>query len=108
MLLNAGFDRPTSLEDKSIRWGALIVIAIAAVICFIYGGSPTQLIFIANVLTGVSTPVAGFFICRMICRKDVNEGLKQPRLLQVCMIVCYVFCVILTVATLYNTISNFL
>lgn len=108
VLLNAGFHRPTSLEDKSIRFGALIVLAIAAVICFVYGGSPTQLIFIANVLTGISTPVAGFFICRMICRSDVNKGLKQPRLLQACMIICYVFCVILTVTSLYNTISKVL
>lgn len=108
VLLNAGFNRPTSLEDKSIRWGALIVIAIAAIICFLYGGSPTQLIFIANVMTGISTPVAGFFICRMICRKDVNKGLKQPRVLQVCMIICYVFCVILTAVSLYNTISSVL
>ncbi len=108
VLLNAGFNRPTSLEHRSIRWGAMIVILIAAPICFIYGGSPTQLIFIANVLTGVSTPIAGFFICRMICRKDVNKGLKQPRVLQVCMIICYVFCVILTAVSLYNTISKVL
>ena len=108
VLLNAGFNRPTSLEHKSIKWGAMIVILIAAPICFIYGGSPTQLIFIANILTGVSTPIAGFFICRMICRKDVNEGLKQPRVLQACMIVCYIFCVILTAVSLYNTISKVL
>lgn len=108
VLLNAGFNRPTSLEDKSIKWSAMIVIIIAAVICFFYGGSPTQLIFIANVLTGISTPIAGFFICRMIFRKDVNRGLKQPRILQACMVVCYVFCIILTVASLYNTISKVL
>lgn len=108
VLLNAGFNRPTSLEHKSIKWGAMIVILIAAPICFIYGGSPTQLIFIANVLTGVSTPIAGFFICRMICRKDVNQGLKQPRVLQACMIICYIFCVILTSVSLYNTISKVL
>lgn len=108
VLLNAGFNRPTSLEDKSIKWGAMIVIVIAAGICFIYGGSPTQLIFIANILTGISTPIAGFFICRMIFRKDVNEGLKQPRLLQACMVICYVFCVVLTAVSLYNTVSKVL
>ncbi len=108
VLLNAGFDNPTSLEHKSIRWGSMGVIAAAGIIAFLYDGSPTQLIYIANILTGVSTPVAGFFICCMICRKDVNEGMKAPRLLQACMIGSYIFVVFLTAISLYNTVPKFI
>lgn len=108
VLLNAGLDKPTSLEDKSIRWGSLGVILVAGIIAFLYNGSPIQLIYIANILTSISTPVAGFFICCMLCRKDVNAGLKQPRLLQACMIISYAFCVLLTGASLYNTVPKFL
>ncbi len=108
VLLNAGLNKPTALEDKSIRWGAMAVIVVAGIIAFLYNGSPTQLIYIANILTGVSTPVAGFFICCMICRKDVNQGLKPPRTLQICMIISYLFCVILTAASLYNTVPKFI
>lgn len=108
VLLNAGFDKPTALEDKSIRWGSMGVILVAGAITFLYNGSPTQLIYIANILTSISTPVAGFFICRMICRSDVNKGLKTPRLLQICMIVSYAFCVILTGVSLYNTVPKFI
>lgn len=107
VLLNAGLDQPTSLEHKSIRWGSLIVIVVTGMIVFLYNGSPTQLIYIANILTSVSTPVAGFFLCCMICRKDVNAGLKQPRVLQACMLVSYAFCVILTAASLYNVVPKF-
>ena len=44
VLLNAGFNKPTSLEDKSIRIGALIILAVSAAVCFMFGGSPVQLI----------------------------------------------------------------
>jgi len=106
VLLNAGFDKPTSLEYKGIRWGSTLVVVVAAVMAFLYNGSPVQLIYIANILTSISTPVAGFFICLMICRKDVNEGLKTPRILQTCMIISYIFCVVLTAASLYKTVPK--
>jgi len=105
VLLNAGFDKPTSLEDKSIRIGALLVLAVSAVICFVYGGSPTQLIFIANLATAISTPVAGFFIVLMIWRKDTTGGLKPPTALRVCMTLCYVVCLFLTFSSLKNLLG---
>ena len=63
VLLSAGFDKEVGLETKTIRLGCLICLAVACVICFIYGGSPTQLIFLANVATAIATPVAGLLSC---------------------------------------------
>lgn len=100
VLLNAGFNRPTSLEDKSIRIGALIVLAVSAVICFVYGGSPTELIFIANLATAIATPVSGAFIVLMLWRKDTTGGLKPPTALRICMTVCYIICLVLTFSSL--------
>jgi len=57
--LSAGFDKDVALESKIIRWGCVASLAFACVICFIYDGSPTQLIFIANIATSIATPVAG-------------------------------------------------
>ncbi|WP_298786117.1 Nramp family divalent metal transporter [uncultured Marinococcus sp.] len=91
VLLNAGFNKPTGLEDKSIKWGSLGVLAISAAVSFSYGGSPVQLIYLANIATAVAAPAAGFFICLMLFRKDVNQGMKQPRILQACMIISYLF-----------------
>jgi Mn2+/Fe2+ NRAMP family transporter len=98
VLLGAGINRDTGLETKFIRWGSLICIAFASVICFSYGGSPTQLIFIANLSTAIATPVGGFFVCRMIFRKDINEDYPAPRALQICMVISYVFALIMTVS----------
>ena len=100
VLLNAGFDKPTSLEDKSVRIGALIVLAVSAVICFVYGGSPTELIFIANLATAISTPVAGLFILLMMWRKDTTAGLKPPTALRISMTLCYIACLFLTFSSL--------
>lgn len=102
VLFAAGIDKPVELESKFIRWGCLLCIAFTAVICYSYGGSPTQLIFLANIATAIATPFGGFFVCRMIFRKDVNKGLKTPRILQVCMVVSYGFALIMTGSALWN------
>ena len=102
VLLAAGIDKPVGLETKFIRWGCLLCIAFAAVICYSYGGSPTQLIFIANIATAVATPFGGFFVCRLIFRKDVNAGLKTPRVLQICMVISYAFALIMTGSALWK------
>ena len=52
------------------------------IICYSYGGSPTQLILMANVATSIATPVAGLFILLLLWRKDVNEGYKKPTALK--------------------------
>lgn len=106
VLLAAGVDKPVGLETKFIRWGCLLCIAFAAIICYSYNGSPTQLIFIANIATAIATPFGGFFVCRMIFRKDVNEGLKQPRVLQVCMVISYMFALVMTGSALLNYIPK--
>ncbi|MCI1985350.1 MAG: Nramp family divalent metal transporter [Lactobacillus sp.] len=97
VFLNAGFGKATGLETRSIRYGSLAILASAAVVAFLYGGSPVQLIFIANVATSISTPVAGLFICLLIFRKEVNQdqGYRPPRLLQVAMVVSYLFNLVL-------------
>lgn len=108
VLLNAGLDKPVNLEHKSIRWGSLIIIAVCAAICFSYDGSPVMLIYIANVLTAIATPVGGFFVCLLLCRKDVNKGYRPPRLLQVSMIASYLFCLLLTWLALSQTVPKLL
>ena len=100
VLLNAGLDKDVSLESKLVRWLCVACIVFGCVICFLYNGSPTRLIFIANLATAIGTPTAGFFVTRMIWRKDVNEGLKQPLLLQISMTVCYLFALGMTVYAL--------
>ena len=62
VLLSAGFDKDTALESKAIRVGCLICLIVTMIICYSYGGSPTQLILMANVATSIATPVAGLFI----------------------------------------------
>ncbi|MCD8369405.1 MAG: divalent metal cation transporter, partial [Clostridiales bacterium] len=100
VLLAAGIDKPTGLESKFIRYGCLLCIAFTAIICYSYGGSPTQLIFIANMATAVATPFGGFFVCRLLWRKDVNEGYGTPRILQICMTVSYIFALVMTASAL--------
>ncbi|MGN0405283.1 MAG: Nramp family divalent metal transporter [Bariatricus sp.] len=106
VLLSAGFDKEVGLETKTIRWGCVICLIIACAICFAFGGSPTQLIFIANVATAIATPVAGLFILLMIWKKEVNEGLKQPRVLQICMTISYVFALVMRVSALVNYVPK--
>ena len=76
------------------------------IICYSYGGSPTQLILIANLATSIATPVGGLFIVLLLWRKDVNEGYKSPTALRVCMTVSYVFAVIMTISALSNQIPK--
>ena len=107
VLLSAGYDKPTNLEAKNVRWGSMIVLVFTAIICFSHGGSPVQLIYLSNVATAIATPVAGLFICLMIWRKDVSSRLKPPRVLQVCMTISYCFCLVLTFSALATSIPQF-
>lgn len=108
VMLNAGFDKPTNLEDRSIKIGSVVVLAVTAVICFMYNGSPTQLILFANIMTAIATPVSGFFVCRLIWNKDVNKGVKQPKILRICMVVSYLFCLVLTISALVTAFPKFI
>ena len=105
VLLGAGFNRDISLESKFVRIGCILCLAFGAVVCYLYGGSPTQLIFLANLGTSVSTPVAGLFITLLIWRKDVNEGYKAPTALRICMTISYVFVLIMTASALIKLFS---
>lgn len=106
VLLSAGFDKDVALESKLIRWGCVASLAFACIVCFIYDGSPTQLIFIANIATSIATPVAGLFVMLMFWKTEVQGGLKPPRILQVCMTVSYAFTLIMTVSALMNYIPK--
>ena len=105
VLLGAGFEKDVSLTSKFVRIGCILCLAFGAVVCYSYGGSPTQLIFLANLGTSVSTPVAGLFITLLIWRKDVNEGYKTPTALRICMTISYVFVLIMTVSALIKLFS---
>ncbi len=106
VLLNAGLDRETGLESKPVKYICIACLAVATVICFTYGGSPTQLIFIANVATSIATPVAGLFMVMILWKKELFEGIKTPRLLQISMTICYAFAVVMTVNALKTQIPN--
>lgn len=106
VLLNAGLNKPTALSHPSIQRGSIIVLIIGVAIAFMYNGSPTQLILIANVCTSIATPVAGFFMCMLILNKDVNAGTKRPIALQISMIVSYLFVLVLTISALSKQIPS--
>ena len=108
VLLGAGFNKDVSLESKFIRYGCLACLIFAMIICYSYGGSPTQLILMANIATSIATPVGGLFIVLLLWRKDVNEGYKPPTGMRICMTVSYIFVVIMTVSALSNQIPKVL
>lgn len=102
VLLNAGFNKPTNLNHKSIQIGAVIVLVISAIISFSYGGSPIELIYISNIATSIATPVAGLLMTMLLFKKDVNKGEKRPYLLQTAMVISYGFCLALIVASIIS------
>lgn len=108
VLLGAGIHRDTALESKFVRYGSLLVILFSCIICFGYNQSPVQLIYIANVSTSIATPIAGFFITLMIWRKDIHQGYPAPRILQICMTVSYIFCLVLTYSGLKSVLPKIL
>lgn len=108
VLFQAGINRETGLESKSIRIGCALSLLAATIICFIYGGSPTQLIFIANVATSIATPVAGLFMVLIIWKKELYAGIKAPRLLQIAMTICYLFALYMTVIALQKHLATFI
>ncbi|MEE8885252.1 MAG: Nramp family divalent metal transporter [Eubacteriales bacterium] len=107
VLLAAGIDKPTKLDSKFVKIGCFVCIGIAAAICFSYGKSPTQLIFIANLATAIATPFGGFFVMRMLWRKDIYEaeGVNPPRALQVLMVISYAFTLVMTVSSVIKLFS---
>lgn len=106
VLLNAGFDKEVGLESKVIRYGCLVCLVFAMIVCYAYGGSPTQLILMANVATSIATPVAGLFILLLLWRNDVNEGYKKPTGLRICMTISYIFVLVMTFSALKVQIPN--
>ncbi|WP_394525990.1 Nramp family divalent metal transporter [Lacrimispora sp. JR3] len=108
VLFSAGVNQPTALDGRNIKLGSMMVLFVGTVICFSYGKSPVQLIYFSNVATGVATPVAGLFITRMIWRKDINRGIKEPRALQVCMTISYIFYLFVTIYALSGAVLKFI
>jgi len=82
VLLGAGFEKEVALESKWVKFGSLASLIFGMAVAYSFGGSPTQLILLANVATSISTPVAGLFIVLMIWRSDINKGYKKPRALK--------------------------
>lgn len=104
VLLSAGFEKETSLDSKFIKYGCTIILAVCTAICFVYNGSPVQLILIANFATCIATPVSGAFVTLMLWRKDTTGGYKAPTALRICMTLCYVVCLVLTGVSFYSLI----
>lgn len=108
VLLGAGFEKDVSLESKFVKYGCLACLIFAMIVCYSYGGSPTQLILMANVATSIATPFGGLFILLLIWRKDVNAGYKAPTVLRVCMTISYVFVLVMTIFALSSSIPKLL
>lgn len=108
VLLGAGFNQDVSLESKFIRIGCLLCLVFAAVVCYSYGGSPTQLILMANIATSIATPFGGLFTLLLLWRKDINEGYKKPTALRICMTISYVFALVMTVSALSTQLPKLL
>ena len=108
VLLGAGFNKDVGLETKFIRYGCLACLAFATIICFSYGGSPTQLILMANIATSIATPFGGLFMVLMIWRDDLNVGYKKPTGLRICMTISYIFALIMTISGLSTQIPKFI
>ncbi len=106
VLLSAGINKDTSLDSRLIKIGCFICLIFAMIVCYSYGGSPTQLTYMANVATSIATPFGGLFVLLLIWRKDVNAGYKKPTLLRICMTISYVFVLIMTVSALRTQIPN--
>lgn len=108
VLLGAGFDQDVGLESKFVRFGCLACLVFAAVVCYSYGGSPTQLILMANIATSIATPVGGLFTLLLLWRDDINEGYKKPAVLRICMTVSYLFALVMTVSALSGQLTKLL
>ena len=108
VLLGAGLDKDVSLESKFIRIGFLVCLAFVMVVCYSYGGSPTQLILMANIATSIATPFGGLFMLLMIWRDDLSVGYKKPTGLRICMTISYIFAVIMTISGLSTQIPKIL
>lgn len=106
VLLGAGFNKDVGLETKFIRIGCLLCLVFATIVCFSYGGSPTQLILLANIATSIATPFGGLFVMLLLWRKDVNKGFKTPTALRICMTVSYAFAMVMTVSALSGQMSQ--
>lgn len=106
VLLGAGLNKDVGLESRFIRYGCLACLVFAMVVCYSYGGSPTQLILMANIATSIATPVGGLFMLLMIWRNDLSEGYKKPTFLRICMTISYVFAVVMTVSGLSTTLPK--
>ncbi|MGN0484862.1 MAG: Nramp family divalent metal transporter [Lachnospiraceae bacterium] len=106
VLLGAGFNKDVGLETKFVRIGCLLCLLFAMIVCYSYGGSPTQLILMANVATSIATPVGGFFILLLLWRKDVNKGYKAPTALRICMTISYIFVLFMTVSALSSSVPK--
>ena len=104
VLLSAGLNKEVALESKFVRIGCILCLAFGMIVCYSYGGSPTQLILMANLATSIATPVAGLFVLLLLWRDDVNEGYKKPTALRICMTISYIFVVIMTFSALRTQI----
>lgn len=108
VLLGAGFDRDVGLESKFVRFGCLACLIFAAVVCYSYGGSPTQLILMANIATSIATPVGGLFTLLLLWRDDINKGYKKTTILRICMTISYLFALAMTVSALSGQLPKLL
>jgi manganese transport protein len=106
VLFQAGFNKETGLESRVVRIFCFVCLAVATIICFSYGGSPTQLIYIANVATSIATPVAGLFMVLILWKKELYAGYKAPLVLQISLTICYIFAVFMTISALRTQIPN--
>lgn len=104
VLLSAGLNKEVALESNFVRIGCVLCLSFGMIVCYSYGGSPTQLILMANLATSIATPTAGLFVLLLLWREDVNTGYKKPTALRICMTISYIFVLVMTVSALRTQI----
>ncbi len=103
VLMLDSIGKPYQLDKMATKIFATIVLIAAAIVGFIFGRQPVQLILVAQICTSIATPVAGLFLTLLLMNKKVNKGYKTPKVLIALMITSYLLALVLTV----NTVIGF-
>ena len=72
-LLLAGFGKESKMDDMNTKIWGTVVIALGAVIAFIFGSAPMQMIFVSNICAVLNAPILAILIIMIVNRKEMGE-----------------------------------
>ncbi|QQO09102.1 Nramp family divalent metal transporter [Breznakiella homolactica] len=106
VLMLDSLGKPCGLDNMSTKIFSSCVLAFGAIVAFIFGRQPIQLVIVAQVCTSVATPVAGLFLTLLLFSKKLNQGYKRPTALIVFMVLSYLFALGLTLNTVIGLLRR--